>query len=870
MRIFHSHGLRNVLLLCIFLFLFGGSVLEGNQSYMGAAENVFRVSRSDGSYVQVGFSSIQQAINDAENGSIIHVPAGVYNEHVTINKSISLVGEDVHATIIDGNNGGTVVQVLAENVSISGFTIRYSGWGWTNNGIYVYSADNCEIENNYLFVNCHNIRLNCSRGSRVTNNIIDGNGYGIRFLNSENCVATDNKVSNCIGGVHLENATNCTVQKNYFTQNGQGIRFYSPCAYNRVFENFVCNNTYDGMIELMPGNTTLLDNFIFHNNFINNTEPFIYKVYGTTWDDGYPSGGNYWSRYNGTDFNGGPYQNETGSDGIGDTAYAVNAYDVDRYPLMQPYGSVRNLDTNLTYLTIHDAVDASETLDGHTIFVGNGVYNEHLTINKTLSIVGEDQNMTIIDGQATGTVVTIEANNVCVAKFTVRNGGFSYPPYGNDCGILLDHCNGCNLSKVSVTDTRIGIYLFFSTNNVIEHNLVYSNYENGIWLWYSGNTTLNENRMLNNRYNFGVFGGSLSDFNNAIDPDNLVDEKPIRYVIGAENEVFDDRTRTGVIYLVDCFNVTVCDLNLTRNGHGVFCYNVTQSEIRNVTTMSNNYGIYLQDSSNITIRGNLDANDWVGICLQNSGIVAVEDNVVMDAEKALSLYEASSNRIEGNMLNSSSYGIRLFNSNLNFIFHNNFINNDEQADVINSYENVWDNGLEGNFWSDHAQVDANKDGIADSSCAVNGSDVDRYPLMGIFHSFSISSEDDSCVTIVTNSSLLSFVFENQSGTIRLIVDGSNDTYGFCRMSIPKKIIEPNVEVIIDGGLIQVLDANFTLHSDSSNTWIFFAFHLSSHEIVIVPECWPLILFFALLSTITWYPLLRKMRKDGKRISAVEY
>jgi parallel beta-helix repeat protein len=286
--------------------------------------------------------------------------------------------------------------------------------------------------------------------------------------------------------------------------------------------------------------------------------------------------------------------------------------------------------------------------------------------------------------------------------------------------------------------------------------------------------------------------------------------------------------------------------------------------------VSNNYGIYLQDSSNITVRGNLDVNDWVGICLQNSGNVVVEDNVVVDAEKALSLYEASGNRIEGNTLNSSVYGIRLFNSNLNMIFHNNLINNDEQADVINSYENVWDTGLEGNFWSDHVKVDANKDGIEDSPCAVEGSDGDRYPLMGTFHSFRISSEDDSCVTVVTNSSLLSFVFENQSGTIRLIVDGSDDTYGFCRMSIPKSVVEPSVEVIIDGGLTQVLDANYSLHSDSSNTWIFFAFHLSSHEIIIVPEYWPLILSLALVSAIAWYPLLRKMRKDGERISPVEY
>jgi len=59
--------------------------------------------------------------------------------------------------------------------------------------------------------------------------------------------------------------------------------------------------------------------------------------YPNFWDNGYPSGGNYWSDYNGTDLFSGPYQNETGSDGIGDTPYGIDENNQDRYPLMKPY-----------------------------------------------------------------------------------------------------------------------------------------------------------------------------------------------------------------------------------------------------------------------------------------------------------------------------------------------------------------------------------------------------------------------------------------------------------------------------------------------------------------------------------------------------
>jgi hypothetical protein len=183
-----------------------------------------------------------------------------------------------------------------------------------------------------------------------------------------------------------------------------------------------------------------------------------------------------------------------------------------------------------------------------------------------------------------------------------------------------------------------------------------------------------------------------------------------------------------------------------------------------------------------------------------------------------------------------------------------------QADLVNSYENVWDNDLEGNFWNERTQSDANKDGLDDNPYTVNGNDSDRYPLIGTFHSYEVSSEKDSYVTVVTNSSILSFSLDNQNRTIKLTVDGSNDTYGFCRMSIPKNLVGPNVEVIIDGGLTQVLYANYSLYSDSSNNWIYFAFPHSSHDIIIVPESWLPTLYLALMSSTALYPLIRKARR----------
>ena len=78
----------------------------------------------------------------------------------------------------------------------------------------------------------------------------------------------------------------------------------------------------------------------YHNDFVNNSIQVneLPTVEGT-WDNGYSSGGNYWSDYNGIDLYSGQYQNVTGSDGIGDTpnVFQLVVEHIDHYPLMTPY-----------------------------------------------------------------------------------------------------------------------------------------------------------------------------------------------------------------------------------------------------------------------------------------------------------------------------------------------------------------------------------------------------------------------------------------------------------------------------------------------------------------------------------------------------
>jgi len=67
---------------------------------------------------------------------------------------------------------------------------------------------------------------------------------------------------------------------------------------------------------------------------------FVEYVSANTWDDGYSSGGNYWSDYTGVDKLSGSYQNVTGNDGIGDTPFLIDQNNVDHFPLMSSWGRI--------------------------------------------------------------------------------------------------------------------------------------------------------------------------------------------------------------------------------------------------------------------------------------------------------------------------------------------------------------------------------------------------------------------------------------------------------------------------------------------------------------------------------------------------
>lgn len=324
--------------------------------------------------------------------------------------------------------------------------------------------------------------------------------------------------------------------------------------------------------------------------------------------------------------------------------------------------------------------------DGDTILVKKGTYeiqkNQILEITKSISLIGEDTNNTIINLHPPWILqgwnsmwpmygydnpIKIQASDIEISGLTISSDGGSILATG---------------SRIQIRNSKITTYLLANGRH---QNVSQNTITGGIGCYGSFNTIAG-NRIVGG----GIIVGGSS---------------------GSSNMIYDN---------------IVTDCNTETAGYGIRLDGGGNTVFNNIIKNSNHA---------VTILGESSSND-------------IYSNIVINNIGGLEIFGQGSNNVfHDNYVANNSYGVLISYTYMrspgenNTVYHNNFVNNTEQINndptyygnygsAVSTYPTGnYDNGKEGNYWSDYAGTDTNSDGIGDSPYVVDAIRKDRYPLM---------------------------------------------------------------------------------------------------------------------------------------------
>jgi parallel beta-helix repeat protein len=428
---------------------------------------------------------------------------------------------------------------------------------------------------------------------------------------------------------------------------------------------------------------------------------------------------------------------------------------------------------------------------------------------------------------STGAEVPIERGNGNVYTFTddinnyfivvqrdsivIDGAGYALGAQG-DIGIDLSYRNNVTVRDMKIGFAFYGIYLWNATRNTITGNTVALN-GYGIYLLGAsqnsiiGNTVTNNeigidvesssknilrNNIMNNNNNLAVYGTQASHFDNDIDDSNTANGKKVYYLISENNLVINPSTfpDVGYLALVNCENMTVNNLELTSNAHGLLLAYTTGTTISQNVIKDNSVGVGLIASSGNYVIDNTIVENTRGIQLSNSSTSnSIATNNVSSNKEGMFFFSSFQNTIFGNNITNNDIGAGFKTASNNMFRGNFFVDNVDQVyDVsesdttITMSTNIWDFSypVGGNYWSDYTGIDVKSgagqnqtgsDGIGDTAYIINTKNKDSYPLMPYGSPLGISIVSPQNKTYTTTDIALDFAVSKTTSWIRYSLDG---------------------------------------------------------------------------------------------------
>jgi parallel beta-helix repeat protein len=569
--------------------------------------------------------SINQAVAAASSGDIIYMKPGIYDEEVTVDKTITikpLTGEK-GIILLDGSDKEIGIKIAADGCSIEGLTLK----NYTQAGI-----------------------------------MIESNGNTIR-----NC-----QFVNDAPGVMIKGSAQNTIEGNSMRDCKSGVVSWSGASQNVISKN----NIEGGMASIIlkdVGKDSILDNEL-----------------------------------------------SKGSVGI----------------------AVENSST----------IRISTNIIKDSILFGINLYN---TSDCTLTD-------NIYSGNKRGMYFTT-ANRTQLSNESIKDALY---------GITMENSNDNIINKCNISNTREAVGLRISSRNSVSDNSFWNITDMSLDLEYSDGNSITGNRIAKgeggilmmessaNRLQGNILkeisqallveGTIEKSYDNSIDESNTIDGKPIVYIYGQSDNRIEGREMAHLT-LAYCSNFTVAKNTITNDAlflfgsksnkiidnnvskvYGILLMDSSQNEVRNNTLKGNKFsGIYLiSSSSNNLSQNTASQNSQNGISLRSSNSNNIYRNVIEENNGAgIWLNQSNDNQIFGNNISSNPTGVLLINSSNNRIYHNNFMNNSEQAEDRFG-TNSWDKGSDigGNYWSDHMAAGNPSKGL---SRVIKGTVMDNYPFQSL-------------------------------------------------------------------------------------------------------------------------------------------
>ncbi len=323
------------------------------------------------------------------------------------------------------------------------------------------------------------------------------------------------------------------------------------------------------------------------------------------------------------------------------------------------------------YTTIQEAIDAAGI--GNTVYVFSGTYYEHVLINKSISLIGESNDTTVIDGGGDGSTVTVTADWVNVSGFTLTQNPLAYE--WDIRGIDVISVQGCVLTDNVITRSAYNIHLFDSDGCTISNNVVEHPGKDAITLHLSHGNMIEGNTVRGSLVGLDLISSASNTVTgNHFDgftywpigisgPDNVVTGNVVHYggetcmIVSSEGNVIDGN------------EILACGWGSYMGPNPAVHVGGSGNRISNNTIGDSGGGISLYGTNHMVLGNNISRNEESGIWVGGSSNTIQDNTIGLSGLADIALSYASSNVLIGNSMGSgiSIYGDKLEHWNTHVI-----------------------------------------------------------------------------------------------------------------------------------------------------------------------------------------------------------